>query len=43
MPKRQRAIMKLIAGVLALGLVAAACGDDDTSSDTAGDEVPHGS
>lgn len=40
MPKRQRAIMKLIAGLLALGLVAAACGDDDTSSDTAGDAAP---
>ncbi|MDE0216523.1 MAG: TMAO reductase system periplasmic protein TorT, partial [bacterium] len=32
--------MKLMAGLLALGLVAAACGDDDTSSDTASDAAP---
>ncbi len=40
MPKRQRPIMNLIAGLLALGLIAAACGNDDTSSDTAGDAAP---
>jgi len=32
--------MNLIAGLLALGLIAAACGNDDTSSDTAGDAAP---
>ena len=40
MPKRKRATIRLTAVLLALGLVAAACGDDDTSSDPAGDAVP---
>lgn len=32
--------MNLMAVLLALGLIAAACGNDDTSSDTAGDTAP---